>query len=116
MRNEQVGWTCNSSDSPQETELMPPANDLTMVWLTVLLFVLGMGGLVACRVGERSLQPWLQRCSRWLFFISLLAVAAVTVVLIAAQHGHWALAGTTMMAMIVGGTLDCGAWQERRSI
>ncbi len=93
---------------------MTLGNELLYIWLAAALSALGVTGMVTCRLGERSRRRWLQHSARWLFCVVFAMVAAGTLLLLAAQHGHWILSGSTMMAMVVGATLDCGGWSQRR--
>ena len=50
-----------------------------------------------------------------LFFRTMLLVASATIVSLLLDSGAWAVSGTTLSVMVVGGTLDCGRWERFRA-
>ena len=87
--------------------------DATVFWLLAAVQLLGAAGLVASRLGEK----WGGRLGacQLLFFAAMLLLAAATIVSLWADSSTWAISGTTLSVMVVGGTLDCGGWDQSRS-
>ena len=85
--------------------------DSTLYVLLIAVQILGAIGLIASRLGEK----WgrLGAC-QILFFLAMMTVASATIVSLLFDNGSWAVSGTTLSVMVVGGTLDCGRWDQCR--
>jgi hypothetical protein len=86
--------------------------DATLFALLAGIQLLGAVGLIASRLGEK----WgrLGACQLF-FFTTMLLVASATIISLMLDSSAWAVSGTTLSLMVVGGTLDCGRWERFRA-
>ena len=86
--------------------------DSTLFLLLVSVQLLGALGLIASRLGEK----WGRfGACQLLFFGTMLVVACATITSLLCDNGSWAVSGTTLSVMVIGGTLDCGRWDQSRA-
>ena len=86
--------------------------DETVFLVVIGVQLLGALGLIASRLGEK----WgrLGAC-QLVFFAAMMTGASATVVSLWCDNSSWAVSGTTLSLMVVGGTLDCGRWERYRA-
>jgi hypothetical protein len=85
---------------------MLPSSDVLLLGVAVLMQILGIAAAISARLSQ---TPVARKCSYRVFYVSLLAVFAITLLAVHVGHGVWISTGTTLAIMAVGATLDVGS-------